>query len=317
MSSTSPVPTRLPLPQALAGGTVVIIGGSSGIGLAAGQLLHAIGARVVLVGRNPDRLAAATEKVRAATETLAFSNAGESSSTAAQLSNERTIGVPAYEPADNTAARGRGVGAGADQGGVGVAALERVIGVAADGGDEGRLGSIFDQVGSVDHVLVTAGSYGGGPLGETPRSAVEDAVNARLWGAYAAARVAAEHLPPGGSLTLSSGAYLTRPVPGAAAGIASIGAVEGLTRALAVEFAPRRLRVNTVRYGIFDTPLSRGAIGQGAGAEGDEAVRKAGATLPLGRFGTPEEAASAALFLMANNYVTGTALTIDGGHALG
>ena len=60
----SPIPLRSPLPSGLAGSTVAIIGGSSGIGLAAGALLHSVGARVVLIGRDQARLDAAVDRIR-------------------------------------------------------------------------------------------------------------------------------------------------------------------------------------------------------------------------------------------------------------
>ncbi|MEV4166195.1 SDR family oxidoreductase [Nonomuraea dietziae] len=74
--------------------------------------------------------------------------------------------------------------------------------------------------------------------------------------------------------------------------------------------------MNTIRFGVFDIPLSRGAFGAGHDSAGDQAVAEHGATLPLGRFGTPEGAASAALFMTADAYVTGTVLTVDGGASL-
>jgi NAD(P)-dependent dehydrogenase (short-subunit alcohol dehydrogenase family) len=94
--------------------------------------------------------------------------------------------------------------------------------------------------------------------------------------------------------------------------LSAAGAVETLTRALAVELAPARQRVNAVRYGRIDTPLLRSLPELGS----DEAVAAAGTSVPLGRFGTAEEAAAGALFLMANPYVTGQVITIDGGDTL-
>ncbi|MFB4278258.1 MULTISPECIES: SDR family oxidoreductase [unclassified Nonomuraea] len=257
VTTLAPMPIGSPLPAALEGRTVAVVGGSSGIGLAAGELLASVGARVVLVARDADRLGVAVERVR---------TAGGAS----------------------------------------------VSGITADGTDEGDLERALDQAGEVDHVLVTAGGFAVGPLLDTPRELVREAVEGRIWGAYGLARAAATRLPAGGSITFSSGLYLARPIPGASAAIASIGAVEGLTKALAVELAPRRLRVNVIRYGVVDTPLSRGAMG----LPDDAAVAAAGQGSLIGRFGTAQEAASAALFLMANNYMTGTVLTVDGGQSL-
>lgn len=254
---TAPIPVRSPLPAGLKGSTVVIVGGSSGIGLAAGALLHDIGARVVLVGRDQARLDAAVARI------------------------------------------GEG---GPD-----------VLAASADGGDEQALARVLDQAGSVDHVLVTAGGLeGAGTIDALTPEAVRSTLDARIWGALAAARLTAPRLPAGGSITLSSGVYSIRPLPGLAGPLAALGAVEALTAALAVELAPRRLRVNAVRYGSTDTPLMRGA----AGLITDEAVAEAGAAMLLGRFATPAEAAAAAVFLMANTYVNGQVITIDGGQSL-
>ncbi|WNE95251.1 SDR family oxidoreductase [Streptomyces luomodiensis] len=259
----SPIPVRSPLTSALSGATAVLIGGSSGIGLAAGVLLRSIGARVVLVGRDPDRLEAAVSRVRSA--------------------------GPAEAPED------------------------AVLAVAGDGGDERTLAAAFDTAGQVDHVLVTAGGLTGvGPLTELSADDIRAAVDSRLGAAFTTARMAASRLPAGGSLTFSSGILVVRPAPGMTAPLSVAGAVETLTRALAVELAPARLRVNAVRFGRIDTPLLRSL----PGLDSDDAVAAAGSAVPLGRFGTAEEAAASALFLMANTYVTGQIITVDGGETL-
>ncbi|MEU9020240.1 SDR family oxidoreductase [Actinomadura sp. NPDC048394] len=261
-TTEAPVPVRSPLPQGLAGQTAVVIGGSSGIGLAAGAMLASLGARVVLTGRDKARLDGAVEHARAA---------------------------------------------GPDA---------EVLGVAGDAADDAALEETFERAGTVDHVLLTAGSVAGpAPITEVTRDGAREAFEGRLWPALAAARTAVPRMRAGGSITLTSGNLVIRPRPGMAL-LSAVGGVETLTRALAVELAPRRLRANTVRYGMFDTPLARGAIGAAAGAAGDEAVAKAGLQTPLGRLGTADEAAAAVLFLMANPYMTGEILTIDGGQDL-
>ena len=264
LPAAAPLPVRDPLPSGLAGSTAVIVGGSSGIGMAAGALLHSVGARVVLVGRDQARLDTAADRIRR----------------------------------DN----GPDGPGGPD-----------VLAAPAYGGDEQALARILDQVGGVEHVLVTAGDLdGAGPLDTLTPETVRSTLDARVWGALAAARVAAPRLPAGGSITLTSGIYAIKPIPGIAAPLAALGAVETLTGALAVELAPRRLRVNTVRYGSVDTPLMRGASGLAT----DEEVAEAGASTLLGRFATPAEAAATAVFLMANTYVNGQIITVDGGQSL-
>lgn len=262
-ATPAPVPTTaVPLPESLAGATVMIAGGSSGIGLAAGTLLRTVGARVVLVGRDPDRLASAADHVRKA--------------------------GPAGED-------------------------DAVLSVAGDAGDERTLAEAFDAADRVDHVYVTAGGHAApGSLGELSDDGVRAAVADSMGRTFALARAAAERLPEGGSLTLSSGTLVARPMPGLSVTLAAGGAAEALTRALAVELAPARQRVNAVRYGAIDTPLMRSL----PGLETDEAIAAAGASVPLGRYGTAEEAAAVALFLMSNPYVTGQIITVDGGHVL-
>jgi NAD(P)-dependent dehydrogenase (short-subunit alcohol dehydrogenase family) len=95
---------------------------------------------------------------------------------------------------------------------------------------------------------------------------------------------------------------------------ASKGAVVMLTRQLAIEFAPDRIRVNAVAPGAIDTPFLRRFVD----AQADpEAVAAAIASHhPLGRMAQPEEIAQAIVFLASERaaFVTGTILMIDGGY---
>ena len=90
---------------------------------------------------------------------------------------------------------------------------------------------------------------------------------------------------------------------------ATKGAVSALSRSLAVEYAPYGIRVNTLLPGYVETAL----IGRYIKNPG---IAKALLTqTPLRRFGTPEDIASAALFLASDEaaYITGAALNVDGG----
>jgi len=97
-------------------------------------------------------------------------------------------------------------------------------------------------------------------------------------------------------------AWAARALPGRAAYLASKAGLEGLTRALARDLAPA-VRVNAVAPGLIDWP-----------EEMPEATREAiRGRIPIGRHGEPEEIASAVLYLLAAEWVTGTVLRVDGG----
>jgi NAD(P)-dependent dehydrogenase (short-subunit alcohol dehydrogenase family) len=79
---------------------------------------------------------------------------------------------------------------------------------------------------------------------------------------------------------------------------------------MAVELAP--IRVNVVRPGIVDTPLLDRLVPNGR----EQVMEAMAKRVPLGRVAQPEEIADGILFLMTNQYVTGSTLTIDGGSSL-
>jgi 3-oxoacyl-[acyl-carrier protein] reductase len=87
--------------------------------------------------------------------------------------------------------------------------------------------------------------------------------------------------------------------------------VVGLCRSLAVELASRRIRVNAVIPGLIVTPQSSDPVN----SLGPEGLDRAGANIPWGRVGQPEEVASVIRFLTSDDagYVTGQAVVVDGG----
>jgi len=98
---------------------------------------------------------------------------------------------------------------------------------------------------------------------------------------------------------------------------ASKGAVVLLTKAMAVDHGPQNIRVNCICPGDTDTGMLRSEAQQ-LGEASDRFLAEA-AKRPLGRVGTPEEIARAALYLAsdASSFVTGTALVVDGGGLAG
>ena len=101
-------------------------------------------------------------------------------------------------------------------------------------------------------------------------------------------------------------------VPGYAAMGAAKAGMEALTRQLAVELAPRRIRVNTVCGGLVDTDALRYF------PEGPAMVQAALARTPLGRLGTPADIAAAVALLVSPDagWITGQTLVADGGYSL-
>jgi NAD(P)-dependent dehydrogenase (short-subunit alcohol dehydrogenase family) len=103
-------------------------------------------------------------------------------------------------------------------------------------------------------------------------------------------------------------------LPGVVSYTASKSAIEGITRALAVEWSPAGVRVNCVAPGFIETDMSARAL------NGDpERKRKVLDRTPMGRLGQPDDVANAVYFLATGEagFVTGTVLRVDGGNAIG
>jgi len=115
----------------------------------------------------------------------------------------------------------------------------------------------------------------------------------------------------GGCIVNISSIEARQPAPDHANYGASKAALENLTRALAVEFGPRNLRVNAIAPGLIDRP--------GLATDWPEGVAGWKAACPLGRTGRPEDIASATLFLCSSGaaWITGTVLCVDGGTSSG
>jgi len=116
-----------------------------------------------------------------------------------------------------------------------------------------------------------------------------------------------------GSVVITSSPHALATVPDAAAYAASKGGVHALMRSLALEAAPHGVRVNALIPGTIDTPMIYRELS--AAADPDDQIRKLAASHPLGRLGRPDEVAAAALFLASDaaTFITGSALSVDGG----
>jgi NAD(P)-dependent dehydrogenase (short-subunit alcohol dehydrogenase family) len=184
-------------------------------------------------------------------------------------------------------------------------------GAVADTRSEADLAALFARVGQLDHLVYTAAAAPTPrPLTDLSLDEAKQSFEVSFWGVIAAVRHAAPRIGPGGSITLTSGTIGVRPTPGSALAASGAGALEGLTRGLAVELAP--VRVNAVRPGVTRTPMWDG-IPEPRRAELFTTLASRTLTKTIGE---AAELAATYLYLMENHFVTGTVLTVDGGSTL-
>ena len=238
--------------------TIVVIGGSSGIGLAVARRSLDDGATVVIAGRSQRRLDAARADL------------------------DRT-GPPAG----------------------------RLSAHPVDIGDPAQVTRLFDRVGTLSHLVVTAADLPYGPVVSLSEDSMVRAVRSKILGPLFAAQQAAPRITKPGSITFTSGIAASRPAPGGALAATVNGALESMVLALALELAP--IRVNAVSPGWVDTPVwDRLATPDVKNAR----MADLAARLPARRLGRPEDIANAVAFLIADTFVTGTVLHAEGAQVL-
>jgi meso-butanediol dehydrogenase/(S,S)-butanediol dehydrogenase/diacetyl reductase len=136
------------------------------------------------------------------------------------------------------------------------------------------------------------------------------AVNAR--GTFLMSKHALPHLKKTqGVIINNASAVALKGVKDRASYTASKGAVLSLSRAMAADYITDKVRVNCICPGTTDTPSLAGRIAKFDNPE--EALKNFITRQPLGRFGQPEEIAEGVLFLIMNEFCTGTILSVDGG----
>lgn len=118
----------------------------------------------------------------------------------------------------------------------------------------------------------------------------------------------------GGSIINISSMASQYGLPKVIAYTASKSAIEGMTRAMAVELSPFGIRVNCIAPGFIATDMSAKALSGDA-----ERLQKVMSRTPMGKLGQPSDVADAALFLASDNskFVTGVVLPVDGGNSIG
>jgi NAD(P)-dependent dehydrogenase (short-subunit alcohol dehydrogenase family) len=184
-------------------------------------------------------------------------------------------------------------------------------GHAVDLSDEARVRELFEALGAFDHLVYTAGeNLRLGALEQTNIDEARRFWTLRYWGALAAVKYRRPNIRNGGSIVLTSGLAGRRPHPGWTMASSICGAMEGLTRALAMELAP--IRVNIVCPGVVKTPLWDNMTE----ADRTALYRQMDDKLLVGHVGESEEVAEAYLYLMRQTYGTGETVVVDGGGAM-
>jgi NAD(P)-dependent dehydrogenase (short-subunit alcohol dehydrogenase family) len=234
----------------LEGKRVVVIGGSSGIGLAIGRQARAEGASLVITGRNPGKLAHAESVLGGDTQSFV-----------------------------------------------------------GDVHDHAVLESFIAALPRFDHLVSMIGDTMAGGFLQTPIDTMRHVLHSKFWTNLLIARFAAPLVRDGGSMTFTSGSGVR--AQEVAASYVANEALAAMAQGLSSELGPR-VRVNVVAPSFMDTALWRAKPREDV----DARIESYSKINPLGRLGTPQEVASAYIFLMTNTYRTGQVLRIDGGMIL-
>jgi len=163
----------------------------------------------------------------------------------------------------------------------------------------------------VDILVNNAGIYEFAPLETVTAEHFHKMFDLNVLGLILASQEAVKHFgPEGGSIVNISSVVSTLAPPNASVYSATKAAVDAVTRSLAKEFGPRKIRVNSINPGMVETE------GVHAAGIADSDMRKqVEATTPLGRIGQPEDIAPAVVFLASpdSSWITGETLYISGG----
>ena len=172
--------------------------------------------------------------------------------------------------------------------------------------------------GGLQGLVNNAGNMLRGPITELVAEEILDLFNVNVVAGMRLTGLAVRHLEmQGGAVVFVGSVHTRRAFLGASPYAASKGAVEVLTKILAAELGPRKIRVNCVVPGAVPTELNIRA-GVAVDAEANESrLQSMQKDHPLGRIGTPKEAAEAVDYLLRAEWTTGTSVVVDGGLALG
>jgi NAD(P)-dependent dehydrogenase (short-subunit alcohol dehydrogenase family) len=193
--------------------------------------------------------------------------------------------------------------------------VSSVQGDAANLGDLDRLLALIKrEKGKLDIVFANAGAATLASLGKITEEHFDSIFNINVKGLLFTVQKALPLMPDGASIVLNASIVASKGSPQWSVYSATKAAVRSFARTWTMDLKDRRIRVNAVSPGFTDTPGLSELLGSETGQQRKNMISN---SVPLGRFGTPEEIAKAVVFLASDDssYITGTELFVDGGVA--
>jgi NAD(P)-dependent dehydrogenase (short-subunit alcohol dehydrogenase family) len=194
---------------------------------------------------------------------------------------------------------------------------ENAIAVRSDAGSLSDIDELADRVrsefGTVDALFANAGVNGFAPFEETSEELFDHLLTINAKGPYFTVQKLAPLLAEGGGVVLTTSVANARGIPALSAYAAGKAALRSMTRSMARELLPQKIRVNAISPGMIDS----GILEKSLPAEAADRMRtELLAHIPMARAGTPDEIARVFAFLAFEaTYITGAELTVDGGAA--
>ncbi|MGH2603349.1 MAG: SDR family NAD(P)-dependent oxidoreductase [Dehalococcoidia bacterium] len=196
-----------------------------------------------------------------------------------------------------------------------------VVGNASDEAVTERAADLAQAAGTLTGWVNNAALFRDASLHSTPTQEMLDLIATNLNPAVVGCATAIRRFlatGTGGAIVNVSSHQAQRAVPGSLPYVTAKAAIEGLTRALAVEYGPRGIRVNAVALGSITTERYEAFLGRqtpAAAARIEDEMRR---LHPIGRVGLPEEVAATIAYLLSDNasFITGATIPVDGGRAV-
>ncbi|RNM12216.1 SDR family NAD(P)-dependent oxidoreductase [Nocardioides pocheonensis] len=202
-----------------------------------------------------------------------------------------------------------------------ISAGGRAIAVPANVADTGAVdeavAKVVAEFGGLHVLYNNAGCDSSGSVAEATDDDWDRAMNVNAKGTFLCSRAAVPHLKAsgGGAIVNQGSVAALVAVPNFASYCAAKGAVVSLTRSMAIDLAPFKIRVNAICPGTVFTPLMEPMLRARGGGDLEAGLAKTLLKYPIGRLGTPEEIARVAAFLASDesSFLTGSVIAADGG----